>query len=96
MGKVSNGLMLALESNKNDDDLKIIFEGAGSKWIGEREKEDHKMHGLYQMVKEQVTGACSFCTSAFGVKNQMVWTDIPLLSENKEHPSLRNLIVEGY
>ncbi len=96
MGKVSNGLMLALESIEHGDDLKIIFEGAGTKWIGELEQEDHKMHGLYKMVKEHITGACSYCSQAFGVKNQVVRSGIPLLSEYKDHPSLRALIVEGY
>lgn len=96
MGKVSNGLMLALESIENSDDLKIIFEGAGTKWIGELEQENHKMHGLYKMVKEHVTGACSYCAQAFGVKNQVLQAGISLLSEYKDHPSLRNLIVEGY
>lgn len=96
MGKVSNGLMLALESIEHGDDLKIVFEGAGTKWIGEMEKEDHKLHDLYKSIKEHITGACSFCASAFGVKNQVVQAGIPLLSEFKDHPSLRNLIVEGY
>lgn len=96
LGKVSNALTLALESIENGDDLKIIFEGAGTKWIGEMEKEEHKMHNLYKTVKNHITGACSFCANAFGVKNQVVQAGIPLLSEYKDHPSLRNLIVAGY
>ena len=96
LGKVSNALTLALESLEHEDNLKIIFEGAGTKWIGELEQEDHKMHGLYKMVKEHIPGACSYCAQAFGVKNQVVRAGIPLLSEFKDHPSLRNLIVEGY
>lgn len=96
MGKVSNAFMLALESIEHGDKLKIIFEGAGTKWIGELEEENHKMHGLYKMVKEHITGACSYCAGAFGVKNKIIKSGIPLLAEFKEHPSLRNLIVEGY
>lgn len=96
LGKVSNGLMLALEAIEHSDDLKIIFEGAGTKWIGEMENTNHKMNGLYRMVKEHITGACSYCASAFGVKNEVKQAGIPLLNEYKNHPSLRNLIVEGY
>ncbi|MFU8844326.1 MAG: DsrE family protein [Bacteroidales bacterium] len=96
MGKVSNAFMLALEAKEHGDDLKIIFEGAGTKWVGELEKEDHKLHELYQAIKKHITGACSFCASAFGVRSQIEKAGIPLLDEFKSHPSLRNLIVEGY
>lgn len=96
LGKVSNAFMLASEALENDDDLIFIFEGAGTKWIGELEKEDHKLNGLYKKLKDKITGACSFCAGAFGVKNQVEKSGIPLLSEYKDHPSLRNLVAEGY
>ncbi|MBW6479651.1 MAG: DsrE family protein [Bacteroidales bacterium] len=96
LGKVSNAFVLALEAIEHGDDLKIIFEGAGTKWIGELEKEDHKIHPLYKMVKSHITGACSYCAQAFGVKNQVEKAEIVLLDEFKNHPSLRNLIVDGY
>lgn len=44
---------------ENGDDLRFIFEGAGTKWIGELEDENHKLHGLYKGLKEHVTGACA-------------------------------------
>lgn len=96
LGKVANAFMLALESIENKDDLKIIFEGAGTKWIGVLEDENHKIHQIYKMAKPAVTGACAFCASSFGVKSQVEKAGIELLSEYKQHPSLRNLVVEGY
>jgi hypothetical protein len=96
LGKVSNAFILALEAIENGDDLKIIFEGAGTKWIGELENEDHKINPLYKMVKSHITGSCSYCAQAFGVKNQVEKAEIALLDEFKNHPSLRNLIVDGY
>lgn len=96
LGKVSNAFMLALEAVENGDDLKIIFEGAGTKWIGELEKEDHKMHQLYSGLKDKITGVCDFCAQAFGVKNQVEKSGLPLLSEYKKHPSLRSLFADGY
>lgn len=96
MGKVSNAFMLAGEAIEAGDDLKLIFEGAGTKWIGELEKEDHKLHGLYSSIKSHITGACDFCAGAFGVKSQIGKAGISLLSEYKSHPSLRNLFADGY
>jgi hypothetical protein len=96
LGKVSNAFLLALEAIENGDELKIIFEGAGTKWIGEMEKEDHKLHQLYSGLKDKITGACSFCAKAFGVKSEVEKADIPLLSDFKDHPSIRSLVVEGF
>ncbi len=96
MGRVSNAFMLAGEAAENNDDLKIIFEGAGTKWIGELEKEDHKLHQLYSGLKDKITGVCAFCAQAFGVKSQVKKSGLALLSEYKQHPSLRSLLVEGF
>lgn len=95
-GKVSNAFMLALEAVENGDDLKIIFEGAGTKWIGELEKDDHKLHSLYAGLKDKITGVCDFCAQAFGVKSKVEKAGVPLLSEFKKHPSLRSLVAKGY
>jgi len=96
LGKVSNAFMLALEAIEHGDELKIIFEGAGTKWIGTLEDASHKLHGLYQSVKPAITGACSFCAAAFGVKSEVEQAGISLLSDFKDHPSLRQLVVDGY
>jgi hypothetical protein len=96
LGKVSNAFMLALEAVENGDDLKIIFEGAGTKWIGELEKENHKLHELYSGLKDKITGVCDYCSQAFGVKSKVEKAGVPLLSEFKKHPSLRSLFAEGY
>lgn len=96
MGRVSNAFMLAQEAIENGDNLKIIFEGAGARWINELENEKHKLHHLYKSVKQNITGVCLFCATAFGVKSKVLGADIPLISEYKEHPSLRQLLVDGY
>ena len=96
MGRVSNAFILASESAENGDDLKIIFEGAGTRWIQELEKSDHKLHPLYSGLKDKITGGCTFCAQAFGVKTEVEKAGLPLLAEYKSHPSLRSLVVEGY
>ena len=96
MGRVSNAFMLIKEAAENNDDFKLIFEGAGAKWIKELEKEDHKLHNLYKEVKPLITGVCSFCAQAFGAKSSVQKVGIPLISEYNQHPSIRKLVVEGY
>jgi hypothetical protein len=96
MGKLSNGFMIAKEAIEHGDELKIIFEGAGTKWIGELEKPEHMLHKLYAEVKPHITGVCDYCAKAFGVKSQVESAGIALISEYESHPSLRNLFVEGF
>lgn len=96
MGRVSNAFMLAGEAAENGDDLKIIFEGTGTRWIGELENTDHKLHKLYSDLKDKITGVCSFCSQAFGVKDLVEKAGVPLLSEYKDHPSIRSLFIDGY
>ncbi len=96
LGKISNAFVLANEAVENSDDLKFIFEGAGSKWIGELENEDHKLHSMYLGLKNQITGVCKFCAEAFGVKSEVEKAGLNLIDEYKNHPSLRNLIIDGY
>lgn len=96
MGKVSNAFVLANEAIENGDELKIIFEGAGTKWIGELEKEEHKFHKMYLGVKSQITGACKACSQAFGVKNEIEKAGISFIDEYKSHPSLRSLFIDGF
>ncbi len=96
LGRVVNALETAKELAENDDDVRIIFDGAGTKWVVELSDEDHDAHGLYKAVEDHIDGACKFCAKAFGVINEIRKTDVELLAEYDDHPSLRNLIVDGY
>lgn len=96
IGKVSNALLLATEAAEQGDELKFIFEGAGTKWIGELEKPEHKMHPGYAAIKDRITGACQYCSHAFGVANQVKQANLPFIAEYKDHPSIRTLVQEGY
>ncbi len=96
LGRLANALTLAQEAVENNDELKIIFEGAGTKWIGEMEKEDHTLHGLYAGLKNKITGACSFCAKSFGAKSEVEKSGVPLLSDFNDHPSIRSVIADGY
>ena len=96
MGRVSNAFMLIKEAAENKDEFRLIFEGAGARWINELEKEDHKLHKLYKEVKPLITGVCSYCAQTFGAKSSIEKAGIPLISEYKQHPSMRKLVVEGF
>lgn len=96
LGRVVNALTTANDFKEAGEDSTIVFDGAGTVWIPELAKEDHKAHPLYLAVQDRIAGACAFCAKAFGVKEQVEELDIPLLDEYRDHPSLRKLVSDGY
>ncbi|ALA60536.1 DsrE family protein [Nitrospira moscoviensis] len=96
LGRVVNALEAVKEFKEGHDEVQLIFDGAGPKWIPELEKPDHKLHGLYNSVKDQIGGACEFCASAFGVKDNVVACGVKLTGDYEGHPSFKTLVSQGY
>lgn len=96
LGRVVNALETAKEFYAAGDDVEIIFDGAGTEWVSELADTDHRYHGLYSEIKETITGACRFCSEAYGVLSAVEDEEIDLLDEHDGHPSLRRLVAAGY
>lgn len=96
MGRVANALATAKELKEAQDDVKLIFDGAATRWIPKLADPENKLHGLYAAVQDRVAGACEFCAEAFGVTDSVKQCNVPFLGEYEGHPSLRSLIVQGY
>ena len=96
LGRVSIAFENAKELKKANDEVKIIFEGAGVKWIPQLVKEENKLHRSFEKLKDNIAGTCSFCSRAFGVKNAIQSAGIKLLDEFEGHPSLKHYIDNDY
>jgi len=96
LGRVVNALETAKECKEANDDVQVIFDGAGTQWVAELTKPDHRLASLYDSIADKVTGVCSFCANAFHVKDEVKASGAKLLGEYEGHPSLRRLISEGY
>ncbi len=96
LGRVVNAFMGALEYSKGDGEAKIIFDGAGTQAAAEFAKKEHKYNDLFEKVRGQIEGACSYCAGAFEVTAKIEEAKIALLDEFKGHPSFKNLIDDGY
>lgn len=96
LGRVANALELAKECVSSGTPLKLIFDGAGTKWVGALSHQEHRLHGLFKSIPHANQGACAFCASAFGVKTDVERCGVSLLAEFDEHPSLLTLIRQGY
>ncbi|MBI4472110.1 MAG: DsrE family protein [Acidobacteria bacterium] len=96
LGRVVNALEAVKEFKDANDDVKLIFDGAGTKWIPELSKSSHLAHPLFAAVKDRISGACQFCAGAFGVRETVQECGVPLIGEYDGHPSFRSLVSQGY
>lgn len=94
MARVVNALEAAKEFREHKDEWRLIFDGAGTKWIPLLRDPKHPLHDLYMSVP--ASGACAFCVDAFEVREAVEESGTPLLSEFDRHPSLRTLADKGF
>jgi len=96
MGRVANALVLAKELKESGATSRVIFDGAGSQWIGVLSNTEHPLHGLFGAVRDRITGACGYCTHAFRQDAQVSAAEVSLLDEFDGHPSIAKLVREGF
>ncbi len=94
LGRIVNALEAAKEFK--DEDMRLYFDGTGTKWPAELAKEDHIAHKLYESVNGKIMGACSFCAAAFGATESVRKARVQLVSEFDDHISIRQLLSEGF
>ena len=95
MGRVMNALETAKEFKENGDEIRLIFDGAGTQWIPELEAESHRLHQLYRTVKDDIQ-VCDYCADEFHVADVVADHGVEILAEYDGHPSIRSLVLEGY
>ena len=93
---MANALTTAYEFKEAGDGVDLIFTGAGTKWVGRLSDLDHRLHRAFDIVKDEVAGACRACAVGFGVKEEVQASGVPLLTEYKGHQSLRERVAQGY
>ncbi|WP_049982948.1 DsrE family protein [Halorubrum sp. BV1] len=96
LGRVVNALQAATEFAENDEDeLELLFDGAGTTWIPELEDESHDYHALYRSLRDEVS-VCDYCSGAFGVEDAVDDAGVSMLDDHDGHPSIRDLVDEDY
>ena len=94
-GRAFNALTTAREFKEAGDDVVLLFEGAGTKWVPELESDEGRFGEAFAQVKD-VAAACKHCASVFEVAEAAEASGVPLLDEYATHPSLKRLVDRGY
>lgn len=101
LGRVFNALALAAEAQRHQDQVEVLFVGAGTRWPAELSRAGHPVAELYGMVRTQVVGASAGCAAVFKATAGVEQCGVPTL---RDHPlpgtpglaSLRRYLVEGW
>ena len=101
LGRFFNALAAAYDFKQRGDDVSILFQGAGTRWIGEVSKSDHAAHALFEEVKDKVAGVSCGCADVFGATEDAEKSGFDLIKDNPVPgtaglPSLQKLAAEGY
>ena len=101
LGRVFNGLAVAYDYMQHGDEVTLLFQGAGTRWIGELSKPDHPVHGLFDVVKASVAGVSRGCADVFGATEEVGNSAFEFVTGNAVPgtsglSSLRKLASEGY
>jgi hypothetical protein len=101
LGRVFNALAAAYDFQQQGDEVTVLFQGSGTRWIAELSKSDHPMHGLFDTVKDTVAGVSCGCAEVFGATEEVEKSAFELVKDNAVPgtaglPSLRKLAAEGY
>jgi hypothetical protein len=96
LGRVVNALMGAYEMVESGQEVKIIFDGAGTQAAAALSAPDHKYHDLFRLVQSKVTGICSYCANAYGVPPKIEQANLPFADDFKGHPSFKDPLEEQY
>ncbi len=58
MGRMANALTTAEEAKDAGDEIRVILDGAGTKWGAELADESHKYHRLLSDLKAETGALC--------------------------------------
>lgn len=81
LGRLFNGMFVAYELLEKQQEVALIFQGAGTRWASELVKPDHPAHALYNAVKDSVVGVCGGCSDVFGATQHAEEAGVTLVRE---------------
>lgn len=101
LGRLFNALATTWEFKQRGDDVRLLFQGAGTRWAGELQREGHPARELYLSVEDRVAGVSCGCAEVFGATEASAAAGLERLRDNAVPgtsglPSLRRLVAEGY
>ena len=81
LGRVFNAMFVAKELKDKKQDVKLMFQGTGVRWIEEISNSSHPANSLYEAVADTVVGACRGCADLFGAADGIESAGVALTAD---------------
>ncbi len=81
LGRLFNAMFLTLELKEKEQDVALIFQGAGARWPAAASSPGHPANALYNAVVDKVAGVCGGCADVFGASEEATKTGLKLVRE---------------
>jgi len=100
LGRVFNALAAAYDFKQRGDDVSVLFQGAGTRWLGELVQPNHPAHELYKEVEDTIAGLSCGCADVFVGAEEAKASGFDLITDNEVPgttglPSIATLLSEG-
>jgi len=82
LGRAFNGLAAAYDIKQSGGEVSITFQGAGTRWPALITQENHPLHNLYNLVKNNITGISCGCSDVFEASEDPKASGFSLIKEN--------------
>lgn len=101
LGRLFNALATAYDFKQHGDEVTVMFNGTGTRWIAELDKPEHPAHGIFNEVKDTIAGVSCGCADVFGAAEDVEKSGFDYLTDNQVPgtrglPSLSQLSNDGY
>lgn len=101
LGRLFNALAAAYDLKQKQQEVEILFQGAGTRWTGHLMNPEHPAQALYAAVADRVTGVSSACADVFGARADAETNGFSLIGDNaipgtSGLPSLARYVRDGY
>lgn len=93
--RMYNGLDAAVSLSESvTDNVRLIFDGAGTKWIPRLEDPDHEFHDMYREVAS--IAACEDCARNLGNDAALDTEGVTVLRTRDDYTSVISLVRDDY
>lgn len=101
LGRLFNALAAAYDFRQRGDHVTILFQGAGTRWVGQLTDPMHPAHALYLAVADRIAGVSCGCADVFGASVDATQNGFALITDNPVPgtsglPSLATLTADGH
>jgi len=101
LGRLFNALAAAYDLKEKQQEVAILFQGAGTRWAGQLTDPGHPANVLYAAVADRVVGVSCGCADVFGARADAESNGFRLIRDNAVPgtsglPSLARYVSEGY